>query len=107
MADSMQAGIAASSCAHPRTFPAIVVGGLIVGPRLCAIDTSSSLTSRFRFEHSRSEYIFSTGHESGHLHILGLARVLPRFPFTPNFVFFVFTQTVEKATLLHNQGKRG
>jgi hypothetical protein len=31
MADSTQAGIAASSSAHPRTFPAIVVGGLIVG----------------------------------------------------------------------------
>jgi hypothetical protein len=31
MADSTQAGIAASSSAHPRIFPAIVVGGLIVG----------------------------------------------------------------------------
>jgi hypothetical protein len=31
MADSMQAAIAASSSARPRAFPAIVVGGLIVG----------------------------------------------------------------------------
>jgi uncharacterized membrane protein YagU involved in acid resistance len=31
MANSMQAGLVASSSAHPRPFPAIVVGGLIVG----------------------------------------------------------------------------
>jgi uncharacterized membrane protein YagU involved in acid resistance len=31
MANSMQPGLAASSSAHPRAFPAVVVGGLIVG----------------------------------------------------------------------------
>jgi hypothetical protein len=30
-ANSMQAGLVASSSAHPGAFPAIVVGGLIVG----------------------------------------------------------------------------